>query len=399
MDCVTARQRRPPTRCVDKHAGRPRRDSVRRWRRAPATRATPSRRPPASTARAPPPRPARGLRGAPRQGLAALADQPTDGTIVGSEVSPYGPTLGVAYPRLDVDAASRLPRPRCPPGATPAPQVRAAVCVEIVDAINRRSFEMANAVMHTSAASRSSCRSRQAGRTPRTGPSRRSSPGSSSRSACRRRSCGRSRARTARATPPRSGCRRTTGSCRAASPSSSAATPSRRGTATPACSPRSSPATRSSSSRTRGPCCRSRSRSRRRDRCSRDAGFDPALVQLAAEADGRGPGQDARRARRGRDHRLHRRAGLRRPGSRRTARRAGKLVYTEKAGVNSIVVDSTDNLRGHARQPRVLADALLRPDVHDAAEHLRPARRHRDRRGPPVLRGVRRSAWPRPSGS
>ena len=35
----------------------------------------------------------------------ALADQPTDGTTVGDEVSPYGPALGVGYPHLDVDAA------------------------------------------------------------------------------------------------------------------------------------------------------------------------------------------------------------------------------------------------------------------------------------------------------
>ena len=42
-----------------------------------------------------------------------------------------------------------------PEAAIPAwrdagPQVRAAVCVEIVDQINKRSFELANAVMHTS---------------------------------------------------------------------------------------------------------------------------------------------------------------------------------------------------------------------------------------------------------
>jgi chromosomal replication initiator protein DnaA len=35
----------------------------------------------------------------------ALADQPGDGTWVGAEVSPYGPTLGTTYPHLDVDAA------------------------------------------------------------------------------------------------------------------------------------------------------------------------------------------------------------------------------------------------------------------------------------------------------
>ena len=37
---------------------------------------------------------------------AALASQPSDGTEVGSEVSPYGPVLGVRYPRLALSAES-----------------------------------------------------------------------------------------------------------------------------------------------------------------------------------------------------------------------------------------------------------------------------------------------------
>ena len=73
-----------------------------------------------------------------------------DGTFVGSEVSPYGPTLGVAYPALDVDAGLAAARAAMPAWRDAGPQVRAAVCVEIVDQINRRSFELANAVMHTS---------------------------------------------------------------------------------------------------------------------------------------------------------------------------------------------------------------------------------------------------------
>lgn len=84
------------------------------------------------------------------QPYAALSSQPTDGTFVGSEVSPYGPTLGVTYPALDVDAALAAARAATPAWRDAGPQVRAAVCVEIVDRINRRSFEIANAVMHTS---------------------------------------------------------------------------------------------------------------------------------------------------------------------------------------------------------------------------------------------------------
>ncbi len=73
-----------------------------------------------------------------------------DGTFVGSEVSPYGPTLGVAYPVLDLDAGLAAAEAAIPAWRDAGPQVRAAVCVEIVDQINKRSFELANAVMHTS---------------------------------------------------------------------------------------------------------------------------------------------------------------------------------------------------------------------------------------------------------
>jgi len=81
---------------------------------------------------------------------AALSSQPTDGTLVGSEVSPYGPELGVTYPALDLDAGLAAARAAMPAWRDAGPQVRAAVCVEIVDRINKRSFELANAVMHTS---------------------------------------------------------------------------------------------------------------------------------------------------------------------------------------------------------------------------------------------------------
>jgi hypothetical protein len=78
-----------------------------------------------------------------------LGDQPTDGSYVGSEVSPYGPKLRVRYPRLDVDAAVAAAQAAMPAWRDAGALTRAAVCVEIVDAINKRSFEMANAVMHT----------------------------------------------------------------------------------------------------------------------------------------------------------------------------------------------------------------------------------------------------------
>jgi phenylacetic acid degradation protein paaN len=56
----------------------------------------------------------------------------------------------VTYPALDVDAALAAARAAIPAWRDAGPQVRAAVLVEIVDRINKRSFELANAVMHTS---------------------------------------------------------------------------------------------------------------------------------------------------------------------------------------------------------------------------------------------------------
>jgi phenylacetic acid degradation protein paaN len=82
--------------------------------------------------------------------FSALGDQPTDGTFAGTEVSPYGPSLRVSYPRLDLDAAFLAAKTAMPAWRDAGALTRAAVCLEIVDAINKRSFEIANAVMHTS---------------------------------------------------------------------------------------------------------------------------------------------------------------------------------------------------------------------------------------------------------
>jgi phenylacetic acid degradation protein paaN len=82
--------------------------------------------------------------------FSALGDQPTDGTFAGSEVSPYGPELRIRYPRLDLDGAFAAAMAAMPGWRDAGALTRASVSVEIVDAINKRSFEIANAVMHTS---------------------------------------------------------------------------------------------------------------------------------------------------------------------------------------------------------------------------------------------------------
>jgi phenylacetic acid degradation protein paaN len=81
---------------------------------------------------------------------AALAGQPSDGVVVSSEVSPYGPALGTSYPKLAVDAGVAAAMAAMPAWRDAGAKARAAVCVEILDRINKRSFEIANSVMHTS---------------------------------------------------------------------------------------------------------------------------------------------------------------------------------------------------------------------------------------------------------
>jgi phenylacetic acid degradation protein paaN len=76
--------------------------------------------------------------------------QPGADGWVGAEASPYGLTLGVTYEHLSPDALIGAATAALPGWRAAGPQVRAAVCLEIIDRINARSFEIAHAVMHTS---------------------------------------------------------------------------------------------------------------------------------------------------------------------------------------------------------------------------------------------------------
>ena len=82
--------------------------------------------------------------------FAALADQPSDGDVDAGEVSPFGPRLDVGYPHLDVDAAIEAATAAMPAWRDAGARARAVVCVEMIERINARSFEIAHAVMHTS---------------------------------------------------------------------------------------------------------------------------------------------------------------------------------------------------------------------------------------------------------
>jgi phenylacetic acid degradation protein paaN len=77
-------------------------------------------------------------------------DQPgIDGWVPG-EVSPYGVELGTEYPHVDADVL--LPAMRAGQRAwrDAGAEIRAVVCLEILKRVNARSHEFAHAVMHTS---------------------------------------------------------------------------------------------------------------------------------------------------------------------------------------------------------------------------------------------------------
>jgi phenylacetic acid degradation protein paaN len=76
-------------------------------------------------------------------------DQPGTTGWAGAERSPYGPELGVSYPHPDPDVLLPAARAAVPAWRNAGPTARAAVSIEIIRRINARSFELAYAVMHT----------------------------------------------------------------------------------------------------------------------------------------------------------------------------------------------------------------------------------------------------------
>jgi phenylacetic acid degradation protein paaN len=73
----------------------------------------------------------------------------TDGEVTG-ERSPYGLDLDITYPHADVDALLDAARSAMPAWRDAGPDGRTGVVLEALARINARSHEMAQAVMHTS---------------------------------------------------------------------------------------------------------------------------------------------------------------------------------------------------------------------------------------------------------
>jgi phenylacetic acid degradation protein paaN len=75
--------------------------------------------------------------------------QPGTVGVVGGERSPYGIELGVTYPKADLDALFAGIAEAAPGWRAAGPEAWVGVCVEALARINKASFEIAHAVMHT----------------------------------------------------------------------------------------------------------------------------------------------------------------------------------------------------------------------------------------------------------
>jgi len=67
----------------------------------------------------------------------------------GHEVSPFGPALGISYPKADIDQLLQGVAAAGVAWRKAGPEVWTGVALEIVSRLNARSFEIAHAVMHT----------------------------------------------------------------------------------------------------------------------------------------------------------------------------------------------------------------------------------------------------------
>ncbi|HSV67967.1 MAG TPA: phenylacetic acid degradation protein PaaN [Mycobacteriales bacterium] len=77
-------------------------------------------------------------------------EQPGCAGRVATEISPYGVQLGVRYPHLsDVDGLLAAAQAGIPAWRDAGPRHRAGVCLEILDRVNKRSVEIGYAVMFT----------------------------------------------------------------------------------------------------------------------------------------------------------------------------------------------------------------------------------------------------------
>ena len=314
--------------------------------------------------------------------LAGQAGHEAGGAWVGDEVSPYGPALRVTYPSVDVDRLLAAAREAMYAWQAVGAEARAAVCLEIIDRINARTFELAYAVMHTSgqpfvmafqaggphaqdraleavaAALAEQRRIPASVRWEKPGPRRADGDGEGQPHR-------RSRRRRGDRLQHLPDVERLPRPVRLARHRQR-----RRGQAPPPCG--AAP----------GHHRRDRPGSIGRQRVRPGSGH--AGRRGARRHPGHHPGRAPGRP----DRRLHRRLGVRRvAGGRGRPAGPGGL---HREGRGQLRRRRLDRRPGRAAgQPGLLVHALQRSDVHDAAERLPSARRHQHRRGPGELRRLR----------
>lgn len=83
------------------------------------------------------------------RGAQFYLDQPGVAGRGGAEVSPYGLPLNISYPQCNANALIAAAKSAMPNWIKAGPDVRAGVCLEILARLNAGSMEMAHAVMHT----------------------------------------------------------------------------------------------------------------------------------------------------------------------------------------------------------------------------------------------------------
>ncbi|NDP42373.1 MAG: phenylacetic acid degradation protein PaaN [Aromatoleum sp.] len=83
------------------------------------------------------------------RGKAFALEQPGTVGATGGERSPYGFALGITYPKADVDALFATIEAARVLWGKAGPEAWVGVCLEALARINQQSFLMANAVMHT----------------------------------------------------------------------------------------------------------------------------------------------------------------------------------------------------------------------------------------------------------
>ena len=84
-----------------------------------------------------------------RLGTAFVLEGHPESDRVGAEVSPWGPALGITYPAADAGTLVAASEAAGAAWAAAAPEVRVGLLIEALVRLNAVSFEMGNAVMHT----------------------------------------------------------------------------------------------------------------------------------------------------------------------------------------------------------------------------------------------------------